>query len=115
MTTSTAPTTQLPIKELMKQRVVFLDGAMGTSLQKYQPTTEDFEGHEGCNDYLCLTHPDWITQVHLNYFLAGSDAVETNTFGSNPVKLDEYGIEDKLVEMNTAAVNCAKAAIATYR
>ena len=102
---------KLSLKNHLKQQVLLLDGAMGTQVQTFNPTNEDFEGKEGCNDFLSITRPDIIETIHYWFLEAGSDCLETNTFGSNRIKLEEYNIEDRLVEVNTAAVNCAKRAI----
>lgn len=110
---SVSPQTQqkLSLKQHLKQQVLLLDGAMGTSVQTFNPTNEDFQGKEGCNDFLAVTRPDIIETIHYWFLEAGADCLETNTFGSNRIKLDEYQIGDRLVEVNTAAVNCAKRAI----
>lgn len=74
---------------------------MGTEIQKYDPTPEDFPNNQdGFNDGLILTHPEWIKQIHRNYLDAGSDCIETNSFGSNKIKLDEYGFGDQTIEFN---------------
>ena len=95
----------MPEKELflnaLQNRVLLFDGAMGTEIQKYDPKPEDFPNNQdGFNDGLVLTHPDWIKQIHRNYLDAGSDCIETNSFGSNKIKLDEYGFGDDTVEFN---------------
>ncbi|TBR24317.1 MAG: methionine synthase, partial [Candidatus Nitrosotenuis sp.] len=87
--------------DAMSQRVLLFDGAMGTEIQKFDPEPKDFpDGKDGFNDGLILTHPEWIRQIHLEYLKAGADCIETNSFGSNKLKLDEYGFGDKTVEMN---------------
>lgn len=74
---------------------------MGTQIQKYNPKPEDFpEDKDGFNDGLVLTKPEWIKQIHRSYLDAGADCIETNSFGSNKLKLDEYGFGDKTVELN---------------
>ena len=74
---------------------------MGTEIQKYDPKPEDFPNNQdGFNDGLVVTHPEWIKQIHKNYLDAGSDCIETNSFGSNKIKLDEYGFGDQTVEFN---------------
>ena len=95
----------MPEKELflsaLQNRVLLFDGAMGTEIQKYDPKPEDFPNNQdGFNDGLVLTHPEWIKQIHRNYLDAGSDCIETNSFGSNKIKLDEYGFGDDTVEFN---------------
>lgn len=90
-----------PLVELMKQKVVLFDGAMGTEIQKLNPKPEDFpDGKDGFNDGLSFTRPEWIKEIHRNYLKAGADCIETNTFGSNKLKLEEYGYGDKTLEFN---------------
>lgn len=87
--------------DVMKQRILLFDGAMGTEIQKFNPKPDDFPGgKDGFNDGLIFTHPEWIRKVHREYLEAGADCIETNSFGSNKLKLDEYGYGDKTVEMN---------------
>lgn len=93
--------TKIPLVELMKQKIVLFDGAMGTEIQKLNPTPEDFpDGKDGFNDGLSFTRPEWIKNIHRNYLKAGADCIETNTFGSNKLKLEEYGYGDKTLEFN---------------
>ncbi len=93
--------TKLPLDELMKQKIVLFDGAMGTEIQKLNPKPEDFpDGKDGFNDGLSFTRPEWIKNIHRNYLQAGADCIETNTFGSNKLKLEEYGYGDKTLEFN---------------
>jgi 5-methyltetrahydrofolate--homocysteine methyltransferase len=85
----------------LQKRILLFDGAMGTEIQKYNPTAQDFPNNQdGFNDGLVLTHPEWIKQIHKNYLDAGSDCIETNSFGSNKIKLDEYGFGNQTVEFN---------------
>jgi 5-methyltetrahydrofolate--homocysteine methyltransferase len=85
----------------MKQKIVLFDGAMGTEIQKLNPKPEDFpDGKDGFNDGLSFTRPEWIKNIHRNYIKAGADCIETNTFGSNKLKLEEYGYGDKTLEFN---------------
>lgn len=94
-------TAKIPLAELMKQKIVLFDGAMGTEIQKLNPTPEDFpDGKDGFNDGLSFTRPEWIKNIHRNYLKAGADCIETNTFGSNKLKLEEYGYGDKTLEFN---------------
>ena len=90
-----------PFLEALKNKVLLFDGAMGTEIQKYNPKPEDFpDNQDGFNDGLVLTHPEWIKQIHRNYLDAGSDCIETNSFGSNKIKLDEYGFGQQTVDFN---------------
>lgn len=86
--------------DLIKTRVLVVDGAMGTMIQRFDLSLDDFNGLEGCNEILNETKPDIIEQIHLEYFEAGSDAVETNSFGCNLANLAEYGIEDQIFELS---------------
>ena len=81
-----------PFLDALKRRILLFDGAMGTEIQKLDPKPGDFpDGKDGFNDGLVLTHPEWIRQIHRSYLDAGADCIETNSFGSNRIKLDEYG------------------------
>ena len=95
----------MPNKELfleaLGKRILLFDGAMGTEIQKLNPKSEDFpDGKDGFNDGLVLTRPEWIKKIHRSYLEAGADCIETNSFGSNKLKLDEYGFGDQTVEFN---------------
>jgi len=92
----------------MSTRVIIADGAMGTMLQAENPSLEDFQGHEGCNEILNVSRPDIVKEVHRKYFEVGVDAVETNTFGANWANLAEYGIEDRIYELAFAGGKLAK-------
>jgi 5-methyltetrahydrofolate--homocysteine methyltransferase len=81
---------------------------MGTMLQAADPTLEDFQGHEGCNEILNVTRPDVVRAVHEQYLAAGVDAIETNTFGANWANLAEYGIEDRIYELALAGAQIAR-------
>src|SRR5215472_15074506 len=82
------------LRELLSERVLVLDGAMGTMLQQRQLTAQDFGGAtwEGCNENLVRTRPDVVLDIHRKYLRAGSDIIETNSFGSTPLVLGEYGL-----------------------
>jgi len=92
----------------VQERVVVYDGAMGTNIQKREPSPDDYWGHEGCNEILVLSRPDIIRDVHAAFFDAGCDVVETNTFGATRIVLGEYGLQDKVTEINRAAVALAR-------
>ncbi|MGB3940354.1 MAG: methionine synthase [Candidatus Manganitrophaceae bacterium] len=100
------------IKQLLRERILVLDGAMGTMIQAKNLTTADFGGPEleGCNEHLNLTRPDAIQSIHEAYYAAGADIVETNTFGGTGIVLAEYGLQDKVLEINRAGAQVAKAA-----
>lgn len=94
---------------MIKQRILILDGAMGTMIQQVDLGPEDFGGEEldGCNEMLVLTRPDVIRDIHEAYLAAGTDILETNTFGATSVVLAEYDIQDKAREINLAAAAIA--------
>ncbi|GAB3590998.1 methionine synthase [Angustibacter peucedani] len=97
-------------RSLLHERVLVADGAMGTMLQAADPSLEDFEGHEGCNEVLNATRPDVVRSVHDAYFEVGVDAVETNTFGANLGNLGEYDITDRIHELALAGARIAREA-----
>jgi 5-methyltetrahydrofolate--homocysteine methyltransferase len=102
------------LAEIFKEKILCLDGAMGTMIQRRKLDAADFGGPalEGCNENLVLTRPEVISAIHEAYLAAGSDVVETNTFGATPIVLAEYGLADKTVEINRAAARLARAACA---
>ncbi|TWU45890.1 Methionine synthase [Novipirellula aureliae] len=118
MPRSTPPSTLL--NELIRERILLLDGAMGTMIQRLRLDEkavrgERFAEHDkdlrNFSDILCLTHPDQITEIHRAYLAAGSDIVETNSFGASPIGMVEFGLPAELVdEINRAAVVCARRA-----
>ena len=104
-----------PFLDAIKTRVLLFDGAMGTEIQKFNPKPEDFpDNKDGFNDGLVLTHPDWIKQIHRNYLDAGADCIETNSFGSNKIKLDEYGFGGQTVEFNKKVATLAAEVASEY-
>lgn len=98
------------LRHALTQRVVVADGGMGTMLQAAEPSLEDFEGHEGCNELLNVTRPDIVRGVHDAYLEVGVDAVETNTFGANLGNLGEYDIQDRIWELAEAGARIAREA-----
>ncbi len=98
--------------DTLESKILVLDGAMGTMIQQYKPTYEDWGGSkfENCSENLLFTRPDWILDIHRKYFAAGADMVETNSFGGSPVTLAEFGIEDKWYEVNHTAARLARQA-----
>src|SRR6266516_3362327 len=94
--------------DTLRDRVVVADGAMGTMLQAADLSLDDFAGLEGCNEILNVTRPDVVGGVHDAYFAAGSDAVETNTFGANFANLGEYGIAERIFELAEAGARLAR-------
>ena len=96
------------LRRALSERVVIADGAMGTMLQAANPSLEDFQGFEGCNEILNVTRPELVAQIHRAYFEAGVDAVETNTFGANLANLGEYGISERIYELSVAGARIAR-------
>ncbi|MBC2866688.1 methionine synthase [Streptomyces mexicanus] len=96
------------LREALATRVVVADGAMGTMLQAQEPTLEDFQQLEGCNEVLNVTRPDIVRSVHEAYFAAGVDCVETNTFGANHTATAEYEISDRVHELSLAGARIAR-------
>ena len=101
--------TVISLRQALAQRVVIADGAMGTMLQVSDLNLADFEGHEGCNEVINVTRPEVVARIHEEYLEAGSDAIETNTFGCNWANLAEYGIEDRIYELSRAGAQIARA------
>ncbi|MEU9123751.1 methionine synthase [Streptomyces sp. NPDC048506] len=96
------------LRELLASQVVVADGAMGTMLQAQDPTLEDFQQLEGCNEILNVTRPDIVRSVHEAYFAVGVDCVETNTFGANFAALAEYDIPERVFELSEAGARIAR-------
>ncbi|MEU6680392.1 methionine synthase [Streptomyces sp. NPDC046853] len=96
------------LREALATRVVVADGAMGTMLQAQDPTLEDFQNLEGCNEILNVTRPDIVRSVHSEYFAVGVDCVETNTFGTNFAALSEYDIPERNFELSEAGARIAR-------
>ena len=105
------------MKDIIKERILVLDGAMGTMIQQYGLTEEDFRGEQfkdvpglmkGNNDILCLTRPDVIADIHRKYLDAGADLITTCTFSSQRVSMADYQVEDYCREMNLAGAKIAR-------
>ena len=94
--------------DVLTQRVLVADGAMGTMLQSAPLSLDDFAGLEGCNEILNITRPDIVRAIHQGYLEAGADAVESNTFGANLANLAEYGISDRIRELAEAGARLAR-------
>lgn len=94
--------------DALAERVVIADGAMGTMLQRYEPTLEDYRQLEGCNEILNVSRPDLIARIHDDYLAVGIDAVETNTFGANWSNLSDYAIDDRIHELAEAGARIAR-------
>ena len=105
------------ISQIVSERILILDGAMGTMIQQYNLKEEDFRGErfahipgqlKGNNDLLCLTRPDVIQDIHRKYLEAGADIIETNTFSSTTVSMADYHVEEYVREINLAAIRLAR-------
>jgi 5-methyltetrahydrofolate--homocysteine methyltransferase len=115
--------TQQQLRALLNERVVIIDGAMGTMIQRHHLTELDYRGNrfkdwhidlKGNNDLLSLTQPQIIQQIHLDYLEAGADIIETNTFNAQRVSMADYGMQDYCYEINVAAARIAREAIDTF-
>lgn len=113
----------LAIEDILKNRILILDGAMGTMLQRYNFTESDFRGErfkdwehplQGNNDLLSLTQPQAIAAVHRAYFAAGADIVETNTFSSTTIAMADYHMEDLVYEINYESAKIASEVAAEF-
>ena len=94
--------------QTVRERVVIYDGAMGTNIQKRNPTLDDYWGKENCSEVLVLSRPDIIRDIHADFFKVGCDVVETDTFGGTGIVLGEFGLADRVAEINLAAVKIAR-------
>src|SRR5882672_9001599 len=102
--------------DALDQRILVMDGAMGTMIQQRELSAADFGGPalEGCNENLVLTRPEIVKDIHRQYFQAGANIVETDTFGATPLVLAEYGLADKTREINRVAAKIAREAAAEF-
>jgi 5-methyltetrahydrofolate--homocysteine methyltransferase len=110
-----------PVAQLARERILVLDGAMGTEIQGLHLHESDFRAdrfeHHSCdlggnNDLLVLTQPDAMREIHLHYLLAGADIVETNTFSSTRISQGDYDTREIVTELNLAAARVAREAAA---
>lgn len=106
--TSISTSRTVSLREALASRVVVADGAMGTMLQAQDPSMEDFQQLEGCNEILNVTRPDIVRSVHEEYFAVGVDCVETNTFGANFAALAEYDIPERVFELSESGARIAR-------
>ena len=111
------------IKEELQKRILVIDGAMGTMIQRHQLTEADYRGEQfkdwhldvkGNNDLLCITQPQIIKGIHLLYLEAGADIIETNTFSSTTIAMADYDMQSLAYELNVAAAKCAREAVAEF-
>ena len=98
------------LQELIKEKILVIDGAMGTQIQALKITPEQWEGKEGCNELLNVSARDEISKIHRGYLLSGADIIKTNTFGALPWVLDDYGIGERTYELARAGVAIVKEA-----
>ncbi|MEH6408417.1 MAG: homocysteine S-methyltransferase family protein, partial [Leeuwenhoekiella sp.] len=105
------------LEEALQERILILDGAMGTMLQRYKFTEEDFRGErfkdwksplQGNNDLLSLTQPEAIATIHAKYYEAGADIVETNTFSGTTIAMADYGMEALVYDLNYESAKIAR-------
>jgi len=111
------------ISTLLKERILVIDGAMGTMIQRHKLTESDYRGTrfadwpsdlKGNNDLLSITQPDIIKDIHLQYLEAGADIIETNTFNAQAVSMADYNMSELSYEINLAAAGCARNAVVEY-
>ena len=111
------PQTKPSLEHLLRERILVLDGAMGSMIQTHQLTEKDFRGEffnhhsselRGLNDLLSITQPQIIEEIHNEFLKAGADIIETNTFNANPFSLEDYGLSDRVTEINLAAASVAR-------
>lgn len=98
----------MDIKKELQKRILVLDGAMGTAIQKYNLNSDDYLGKKGCNEILNITRPDIIKDIHLKYIEAGADIIETNSFNCNKISLNEYGFSERAYEIAKRSAELAK-------
>lgn len=112
------------LQETLKKRILILDGAMGTMIQQFHLEEKDYRGDlfknwhldvKGNNDLLCLTQPDIIEKIHLDYLNAGADIIETNTFNAQRISLADYDMQEYAVDINHSAVKIARRAVEAYK
>lgn len=111
------------LQQLLNQRILIIDGAMGTMIQRRKLSEADYRGErfkdwssdlKGNNDLLCITQPQVIKEIHLEYLEAGADIIETNTFNAQKISLADYNMQSLAYELNVAAAKCAKDAVKEF-
>ena len=112
------------LQKALEERILIIDGAMGTMIQRFRLSEEDYRGErfadwksdlKGNNDLLCITRPDIIRSIHLDYLEAGADIIETNTFNAQSVSLADYDMSHLARELNLAAAACAREAVNLFK
>lgn len=115
--------TESKLRQLLNERILIIDGATGTMIQRYKLQEADYRGErfkdwhtdvKGNNDLLCLTRPDIVKEIHKEYLAAGSNIIETNTFNAQTISMADYDMQSLAYEINVAAARLAKEAIAEY-
>ncbi len=113
----------MDIRKELEKRILVIDGAMGTMIQRHKLTEEDYRGErfkdwhsdvKGNNDLLCITQPDIIKGIHKQYLAAGADIIETNTFSSTVIAMADYDMQALAYELNVAAASCARNAVTEF-
>lgn len=113
----------MDIRKELEKRILVIDGAMGTMIQRHKLTEEDYRGErfknwhsdvKGNNDLLCITQPEIIKGIHKQYLAAGADIIETNTFSSTVIAMADYDMQSLAYELNVAAAKCAKDAVKEF-
>lgn len=116
--------TETDIRSILQKRILIIDGAMGTMIQRYKLEEEDYRGErfnnwpgdvKGNNDLLSLTQPQIIREIHKQYLEAGADILETNTFNSQKISLADYNMQELAYELNVAAAKCARQAVEEFK
>src|SRR3954464_8600845 len=116
--------TEKSLRELLARRILVIDGAMGTMIQRERLSDADYRGErfrdhpadlKGMNDLLCLTKPEVVEKIHRQYLEAGADIIETNTFGATSIALADYKLEPFAFEINVAAAKVARRASDAFR
>lgn len=114
----------MDIRSILRDKILVIDGAMGTMIQRHRLTEADYRGErfrdwkvdvKGNNDLLCITQPEIIKGIHLQYLDAGANIIETNTFSSTRIAMADYDMQSLAYELNVAAARCAKDAVTAYR
>jgi 5-methyltetrahydrofolate--homocysteine methyltransferase len=113
----------MTLQEISQHKIIILDGAMGTMIQRYKLEENDFRGErfvnhqgdlKGNNDLLSITRPEIIEEIHYQYLLGGADIIETNTFNAQRISLADYHMEELAYELNVAAAKCARKAVERF-
>ncbi|MER3423168.1 MAG: methionine synthase, partial [Nitrospiraceae bacterium] len=108
------------LKQILRDRIAIIDGAMGTMIQTYKLDEAGYRGKQfadhphdlkGCNDLLCITQPDLIVEIHRRFLEAGADIIETNTFNSTSISMADYKLEDRVYDLNLAGAKVARRAV----